>query len=108
MKKSFTIVYIPHNVDERIEERVVEYDDSTIVSCLTDNLKLHFKKRFNVFIITMGRRKYTKIEIHRSKRRIRRFLRMLWRNRWRSIQKMVDIVPLLQQRKKEQMGMRMR
>ena len=97
MKKSFTIVYIPHNVDERIEERVVEYDDSTIVSCLTDNLKLHFKKRHT----TSSNNRLSEY-MSDLKSKIKETNPTLptdaLAKQMASIQ-LVDIVPLLQQRK---------
>lgn len=46
---SFTIVHIPHDTSQRIEERDVTYSDETIVSCLTDSLKGHFKKSHSKF-----------------------------------------------------------
>jgi len=84
-------------MSESPSERVIEYDDSTKVSCLTDSLKLHFKAKQapgskNSLGKYMNQLK-SKIKESNPKIQTDDIVRQL-----ASIQ-LVDIVPLLQQKK---------
>ena len=43
-KQSFKFVLVPENPKDPIQELVCEYNSSTIVQCLTDQCKVHYKK----------------------------------------------------------------
>lgn len=96
--KSFKIVYIPHNIEELPTEQVIEYDASTIVSCLTDSLKLHFKK---THVVSSSNNRLSEY-MTSLKSKIAETNPTLpsdeLAKQMSSIQ-LVDIVPLLQQRK---------